>query len=84
MTELYVFDRNLNLLGIIDEYVSIIWRPAYYDIGDFEIYMGATEKAVKLLSENNYVVRSSDITVDGSGNTTYKNVMIIKIEKNKQ
>lgn len=78
MTELYILDRNLNLLGVIDEYVSIIWRPAYYDIGDFEIYMGATEKAVKLLSKNNYVVRSSDITVDGSGNTTYKNVMIIK------
>lgn len=78
MNNVYVLDREFNLLGIIDEYVSIIWRPAYYDIGDFEIYLSATNKAVELLQSNNYVVRSSDITVDEEGNTTYKNVMIIK------
>lgn len=78
MNNIYVLDRSFNLLGIIDEYVSIIWRPAYYDIGDFEIYLGATDKAVGLLTEQSYVVRDSDISVDDSGNTTYKNVMMIK------
>lgn len=78
MTELYILDKELNLLGVIDEYVSIIWRPSYSEVGDFEIYLGATEKAVDLLKENRYVVRGSDITVDASGNTTYKKVMIIK------
>lgn len=78
MTELYILDRNFNLLGVIDEYVSIIWRPSYSEVGDFEIYLGATEKAVDLLKENRYVVRSSDVTVDANGNTTYKKVMIIK------
>ncbi len=78
MTEIYVLDRDFNLLGVIDEYVSIIWRPSYAEIGDFEIYLGATEKAVGLLKENRYLVRSSDISVDDSGNTTYKKVMVIK------
>lgn len=77
MNSVYVFDQDLNLQGIIDEYVSIIWRPSYYEVGDFEIYLGATDKAIDLLRKNRYVVRSSDITVE-SGVTTYKKVMIIK------
>lgn len=78
MNSVYVLDQNLNLIGVIDEYVSTIWRPAFFDIGDFEIYLGTSDKAIELLKENNYVVRSSDITVDENGNTTYKKVMIIK------
>lgn len=77
MNNIYVLDQELNLQGIIDDYVSIIWRPAYYDIGDFEIYVNATDKAISLLKENRYVVRSSDISVD-NGIATYKKVMIIK------
>ena len=78
MDSVYVLNQNLDFLGVIDEYVSIIWRPAYFDIGDCEIYLSATDKAVGLLRENNFVVRSSDITVDKEGNTTYKKIMIIK------
>lgn len=77
MNNIHVLNQNFELQGIIDEYVSIIWRPAYYDIGDFEIYLGATDKAIDLLRENRYVARSSDITVE-NGVTTYKKVMIIK------
>lgn len=77
MNDIYVLDQDFNMLGVIDEYVSAIWRPAYYDIGDFEIYLSATEKAINLLQEKRYVVRSSDITVE-NGVTTYKKVMVIK------
>lgn len=78
MDVIYILDRDFNLIGVIDEYISTIWRPSYSDVGDFEIYLGATDKAVALLNKNNYVLRSSDITVDESGNVTYKKVMIIK------
>lgn len=78
MNSVYVLDKSFNLLGVIDEYVSIIWRPSFSEIGDFEIYLGATDKAIQLLQENYYVVRSNDISVDTEGNTTYKKVMIIK------
>lgn len=78
MNDIYVLNQNFELQGVIDEYVSVIWRPAYSNIGDFEIYLGATDKAVGLLRENCYVVRSSDISVDSSGNTTYRKVMVIK------
>lgn len=77
MNDIYVLTPDLELAGIIDEYVSVIWRPSYAEIGDFEIYLGASKKAVDLLQKNRYVVRSSDISeVDGVA--TYKKVMIIK------
>ncbi len=77
MNNIYVLTPDFKLEGIIDEYVSIIWRPSYSEIGDFEIYLGLTDKAIKLLRENRYVVRSSDISVE-NGVTTYEKVMLIK------
>lgn len=77
MNDIYVLNKNFELQGIIDEYVSIIWRPSYSEVGDFEIYLGATDKAINLLRENWYVVRSSDISVE-NGVTTYEKVMVIK------
>ena len=77
MNNIYVLNQNFELQGVIDEYVSIIWRPSYSDIGDFEIYLGATDKAINLLRPEWYVVRSSDISVE-NGVTTYEKVMVIK------
>ena len=74
---IHVLDQSLNLVGVLDDYDSVIWRPAYYDIGDFEIYLKASAQALEILRKNYYVVRSSDITVE-NGVVTYKKVMIIK------
>ena len=74
---IHVLDQSFNLVGVIDDYISVIWRPAYYDIGDFELYINATSEAVELLKRNYYLVRDKDIFVDGD-NVTYTNVMIIK------
>ena len=75
---IHVLDQQFNLVGIIDDYVSVIWRPAYYAIGDFELYLNASTKALKLLKENYYLVRERDIVADSEGNITYTKVMIIK------
>ena len=77
MNDVYVLDRSFNLLGLIDEYVSNIWRPSYSDIGDFELYLGASQQAVELLQKERYLVRSCDMEMDGE-NVIYKKVMIIK------
>lgn len=77
MNNIHVLNQNFELQGVIDDYVSIIWRPSYYDIGDFEIYLNATDKAINLLRAGWYVVRSSDISVE-NGVITYKKVMVIK------
>lgn len=75
---IHVLDKSFKLIGIIDNYVSCIWRPAYYDIGDFELYLSADSKAVDLLQKDYYLVRDVDIEVDEEGNVTYSKVMIIK------
>jgi hypothetical protein len=77
MNNVYVLTPDFKLEGIIDEYVSIIWRPSYSEVGDFEIYLGATEKAINLLQKNRYVVRSSDVSVENDI-TTYNKVMVIR------
>lgn len=77
MNNIHVLNQNFELQGVIDDYVSIIWRPSYCEIGDFEIYINSTDKAINLLRPNWYVVRSSDISVV-NGVTTYKKVMVIK------
>lgn len=74
---IHVLNQSFVLEGIIDTYQSVIWRPAYYDVGDFELYMGVTKEAVNLLRQNRYLVRDTDITVE-DGVTTYTKVMIIK------
>lgn len=77
MNVLYILDQNLVLQGAIDEYVSTIWRPSYSEVGDFEVYLGATKEAVELLQKNWYVVRSADVHIS-DGVVTYKKVMVIK------
>lgn len=62
MDNIYVLDQEFNLIGLVDEYVSTIWTSSYSDIGDFELYLGATKDNVALLSKNRYLVRESDIS----------------------
>lgn len=75
---IHVLDRSFQLVGVVDDYISVIWRPAYYDVGDFELYINASSEAVQLLQKNRYLVRDTDIEVDEAGNVAYTNVMIIK------
>lgn len=73
-----ILDQSLNLVGVVDDYISVIWRPACYDVGDFELYINASSEAVELLQPDYYLVRDRDISVDEDGNVTYTKVMIIK------
>ena len=86
MTDVYIIDPyTLMTIGIIDNYQSIIWRPSYSEIGDFEIYAAATPELIGQLYYResttyvfNWLVRSCDISEDGN---IYKNVMMIKSVK---
>lgn len=60
MMELYIFDRNLNLLGLIDGFFSLIWVRRYNKAGDFELHVALTENNLKLLQRDNIVSKSDD------------------------
>ena len=78
MIDVFVINpETFAIEGVIDSFVSLIWRPAYWDIGDFELYLGATKKAIELLKPNRYLVRSTDVSVE-DGVITYQKIMVIK------
>lgn len=54
-------ENSGQLLGIIDTAKSIIWNTEYYGIGDFEIYIEATDNNIDLLQIGNLVTRKDDI-----------------------
>lgn len=56
-------DADRKAIGIIDTAQSIIWHSVYYGVGDFEIYIQATETALAILQVGNYVTRPNDIEV---------------------
>lgn len=60
MVELYVLDGNLQRIGIIDSYTSLIWANRYDENGDCELYIEATEKYLNLLKKGYYLVRDDD------------------------
>ena len=77
MNNIYVLDDTFAIVGIVDEYVSCIWRPSYSEIGDFELYLNATDKAIDLLREGRFLVRTNDVsTINGA--SLFKKVMVIK------
>lgn len=61
--DFYVYDADLNVVGIIDNYTSVIWTLRYNDVGDFEIYIRSTPDILELCQINRYIVRTNDYTV---------------------
>ena len=56
--DIYILDKTTRtVLDIVDGFESVIWTPRYYEPGDFEIYIKATEKNLSILREDNYVKR---------------------------
>lgn len=54
---------DLQLRGIIDTAMSVIWHSVFFGVGDFEIYAQATHENVALLGIGNYVTRPDDLEV---------------------
>lgn len=58
--DVYVLDGNLETIGVIDNYQSLIWANRYRDIGDCELYLGADPDMVELLKIGRYLIREGD------------------------
>lgn len=60
MIEVNVLNSDLELIGVVDSYSSLIWANRYQKSGDCEIYISASEEALKLLAKGNYLSRDDD------------------------
>lgn len=60
----WLLDTDFKIVAGVDKFQSMIWTEKYYDIGDFELYLPATEESVKLYTEaaekHYYIIRSED------------------------
>lgn len=59
--ELYIFDRNLNLIGIVDTFNSLQWNRRYFKMGDFELQCPLTEDNLNLLRKGNIIYKKDDV-----------------------
>lgn len=61
--DFYIYDTNLNAVGIIDNYTSVIWTLRYNDVGDFEMYIKSTREILDMCQIGRYIVRKIDGTM---------------------
>lgn len=64
--DIYVYDKDLNFIGIIDFFSSLRWRRKYYDYGEFELHIPINEQtnkdqAKKFLKKDNIIIREDAI-----------------------
>ena len=71
--DIYVLDDNLQLVGIVDYYRSLIWCKRYNKPGDCEIYTDASHASLSLLRTGRYLYRPDD--------RDNENAMVCKIKK---
>lgn len=57
MNDVYVLNGNLETIGIIDSYKSLIWASRYNTVGDCELYVPATNENLTMLKKNNFLMR---------------------------
>lgn len=52
-----VYDKNLNRVGTIETWVSLLWQEGYNTVGTFVIECQQTKEVAKLLKIGNYIGR---------------------------
>lgn len=58
--ELYIFDKDLNLINIVDNFISLIWTRKYYGPGEFELHLPLTQDNIKYLKRENILYKKGD------------------------
>lgn len=59
--ELYIYGNDLNLNGVIDSFSSLRWVRKYYNTGEFQLTVPATETNCNLLQLDNIVYKKGSI-----------------------
>lgn len=61
--DIYIYNPQLERIGLIDIYQSLIWTKRYYQSGDFELYVPAKTELLENLKLDNLLERSDDDTI---------------------
>lgn len=81
-SSLFFFDKNLEMLGIVDYFISLRWRRKFFEAGEFEIVLPVTDYIMRFVStdvivmRNNYTEAGIIETIEFSDNGTNEEVTI--------
>lgn len=56
---LFFFDKELNMLGIVDYFISLRWRRKYFEAGEFEIVLPVNDYVMQFIGKNVLVMRNN-------------------------
>lgn len=57
---LYIYDKELNFVGVIDTYISLRWRRKFFEAGEFELVVAPFPNNKKyLMQKDNIIVRQN-------------------------
>lgn len=57
--ELKIFDKDLNLIGIIDSFSNLIWNRKYNSLGDFQMNILFTSEVNEVLQIDNIIYKDN-------------------------
>lgn len=81
-SSLFFFDNELNMLGIVDYFISLRWRRKYFEAGEFEIVLPVNDYIMQfidtdvLVLRNNYTEAGIIETIEFDDNGTDETVTI--------
>ena len=58
--DIYIFNRNIELQGIIDNFTSLIWTRKYGKSGEFSLTTNVTDNVINLLKRDNIIYKKDD------------------------
>lgn len=59
--EIYVYNREMTLQGIVEKISSLIWTRRYWSCGEFKLLVPFTEEHARMLVKNNIILKRGDI-----------------------
>lgn len=59
--ELYIFNRDLELIGILDTFTSLRWIRRYFKSGEFELHCALDSNTLELLKRENIIYKKDDV-----------------------
>lgn len=61
--DIYVYNSDVEIVGVIDKYKSIVWNRKYFEAGTFEIVLPATKLNSRYIQKRRLISRAGDSEV---------------------
>lgn len=58
--EVYILNKGLELQGIVENFISLIWRRKYHKVGEFELHLPATDDNILLMKKDYILYKKGD------------------------